>query len=187
MAERGLGVETWNYTIACATQLRNFGASGADKGNLWTCVSRSLQQCSQGFTETAIIWCDSHRDFALLPLINGLTEPLALLLTNNGIRAMSRIFPLGQEHRLVCKQVLFMRFPVQTFRRTIWEKLEGVHKPEETDILETQQPWEGSNIVTHALLNNHSIDFNNAHGINKGNFRARKHWNIGILQSQVNQ
>ena len=41
---------------------------------------------------------------------------------------------------------------MQIGRRPTWEKLEGVYKPESTNILKTQKLTE--KVQTHALLNN---------------------------------
>lgn len=45
----------------------------------------------------------------------------------------------------------------------------------------------GSNIVTHAWLNDHSVDFNNSHVNDQGNFYMRGNWNPGIRCSQLKQ
>lgn len=85
------------------------------------------------------------------------------------------------------KQVLLMR----CLRRTI-EKLEGIFKPERTNILETQKVMEKVQTLPlmhyWTMLNNHSIDFNDAHGIDKGNFRVRKtleYWQTAITSESV--
>ena len=47
----------------------------------------------------------------------------------------------------------------------------------------------GSNIATHAWLNDHSIDFKSAHVIDKGNFRVRKtleSWHTAITRDADN-
>ena len=45
----------------------------------------------------------------------------------------------------------------------------------------------GSNISVHAWCNNHSIDFNIARVIDKGNFQIRKLYNLGTLLQQQQQ
>jgi len=96
------------------------------------------------------------------------------------------LFLPSQDHLLIYKQMLFIRFPVPIVRETIKEKLEDVYKPRRKNILETQKPIkQGSNIATHAWLNGHSIDFNNAHVIDNGNFRGRKtleSWHTAITR-----
>ena len=47
----------------------------------------------------------------------------------------------------------------------------------------------GSNVATHAWLNDHSIDFKSAHVIDKGNFRVRKtleSWHTAITSDADN-
>ena len=47
----------------------------------------------------------------------------------------------------------------------------------------------GSNVATHAWLNDHSIDFKSAHVIDKGNFRVRKTlepWHTAITSDADN-
>ena len=47
----------------------------------------------------------------------------------------------------------------------------------------------GSNVATHAWLNDHSIDFKSAHVIDKGNFRVRKtleSWHTAISSDADN-
>ena len=50
-------------------------------------------------------------------------------------------------------------------------RLVDVYKQRRKNILETKK---GSNIASHAWLNDHSIDFDSARVIDKGNFHVRK-------------
>jgi len=45
----------------------------------------------------------------------------------------------------------------------------------------------GSNVATHAWLNDHSIDFKSAHVIAKEISALEKHWNPGTQQLQATQ
>lgn len=71
---------------------------------------------------------DSHRDFAVLPYINGLlTEPLTRLLRYNEIPATSRTLKTLQQKFVSPKSrlladlsTLFIRFPVWIVHGTIY-------------------------------------------------------------------
>ena len=131
-------------------------------------------------------WTDplnTSPDFACIPYINGLTEPLTRLLRNNGIRVVTK------PHR-----TLQQEFPSPKFRPPIELQTNVVYKITCTDC-----PWnyigetsrclltrkqehirnvkncsKGSNIANHVWTNNHLIDFENANVIDKGDYRVRK-------------
>ena len=126
---------------------------------------------------------DTHKGFACLPYISGLTEPLTRLLRKNEIRVVNKPFkPLQQE------------FPSPKFRQPSHLQSNVVYKIPCKDcpwnyIGETGRCFQtrkkehqrnlknyakGSNVANHAWQNSHSIDFENACVIDKGNYRVRK-------------
>ena len=94
---------------------------------------------------------DTHKGFACLPYISGLTEPLTRLLRKNEIRVVNKPFKTLQQE-----------FPSPKFRQ----------KKEHQRNLKNYA--KGSNVSNHAWQNNHSIDFDNACVIDKVNYRVRK-------------
>ena len=141
---------------------------------------------------------DSYRDFAVLPYINGLTEPLARLLRNNGILATSRPLKTLQQEFVSPKS----RPPADLQTNVVYkipcadcpwnyigETGRCLQTRKKEHIRNTKTYKKGSNIATHAWLNGHSIDFNNAHVIDKGNFRVRKtleSWHTAITKESDN-
>ena len=115
-------------------------------------------------------------DLACLPYINGLTEPLQRLLRNNGIRVVTR------SHR-----TLHQEFPSPKFRPPSHPQTNVVYKTPYNDCswsyigetgrcLQTRKKEhirnvkycnKGSNVVNHAWMNDHQIDFKNARVIDK--------------------
>jgi len=69
-------------------------------------------------------------------------------------------------------------------------RLVDVYKQGRKNILETQKPLKkSSNIASHTWLHDHSIDFDNARVIDKGNFRVRKileSWHTAITNHADN-
>ena len=131
-------------------------------------------------------WADPSNaslDFACIPYINGLSEPLTRLLRNNGIRVVTK------PHR-----TLQQEFPSPKFRPRIDLQTNVVYRIACTDC-----PWnyigetgrcllsrkkehirnvksysKESNIANYVWTNNHLIDFENANVIDKGGYRVRK-------------
>ncbi|XP_068691539.1 uncharacterized protein [Montipora foliosa] len=131
-------------------------------------------------------WVDPQNTphgFACLPYISGLTEPLMRLLRKHEIRVVTK--PL---------KTLQQEFPSPKTRQPLDQQCNVVYKIPCSDC-----PWsyigetgrcfltrkkehqrnlknfaKGSNIASHAWKNDHSIDFNNACVIDKGNYRVRK-------------
>ena len=146
-------------------------------------------------------WADPSNtslDFACIPYINGLTEPLTRPLRNNGIRFVTK------PHR-----TLQQEFPSPKFRSPIDLQTNVVYKITCSDC-----PWnyigetgrclltrkkehmksfkscsKGSNIANHAWTNNHLIDFENANVTDKGDYRVRKtleSWHTAITTEADN-
>ena len=136
-------------------------------------------------------WADppnSYRSFAVLPYIKGLTEPLTRLLRNNGIRTTSRPLKTLQQEFVSPKS----RPPVPC-ADCPWSYIGETGRCLKTSVKEhtrnTKAFKKGSNIATHAWLNDHSIDFKSAHVIDKGNFRVRKtleSWPMAITSDADN-
>ena len=126
---------------------------------------------------------DTYQGFACFSYISGLTEPLTRLLRNSEIRVVNKPFKTLQQE-----------FPSPKFRQPPDLQCNVVYK-----ILCKDCPWnyigetgrcfqtrkkehqrnlknytKGSNVANHAWQNNHSIDFDNACVIDKGNYRVRK-------------
>lgn len=131
-------------------------------------------------------WADpsnTYQGFACLPYISGLTEPLTRLLRKNDIRVVNK--PL---------KTLQQEFPSPKFRQPSdfqcnvvykipckdcpWNYIGETGRCFQTRKKEHQRNLKnysnGSNVANHAWQNNHSIDFDNACVIDKGNYRVRK-------------
>ena len=126
---------------------------------------------------------DTHKGFACLPYISGLAEPLTRLLRKNDIRIANKPFKTLQQE-----------FPSPKFRQLPdlqsnvvykipckdcpWNYIGETGRCFQTQKKEHQRNLKnyttGSNVANHAWQNNHSIDFDNACGIYKGNYRVRK-------------
>ena len=126
---------------------------------------------------------DTYQVYACLPYISGLTEPLTRLLRNHEIRVVNKPFKTLQQ-----------QFPSPKYRQPSdfqcdvvykipckdcsWNYIEETGRCFQTRKKEHQRNLKnyskGSNVANHAWLNNHSIDFDNACAIDKGNYRVRK-------------
>ena len=126
---------------------------------------------------------DTHKGFACLPYISGLTEPLTRLLRKNEIRVVNKPFKTLQQE-----------FPSPKFRQPsnlqsnvvykipckdcTWNYIGETGRCFQTRKKEHQRNLKnyakGSNVANHAWQNNHSIDFDNACVIDKGDYRVRK-------------
>ena len=120
---------------------------------------------------------------ACLHHVRGITEPLTSRLRKNGIKVVTR-------HHKTLQQ----EFPSPKFRPPIELQTNVLYKipcadcrwsyigetgrcfsmRKKEDIRNVKICKTDSNIAAHAWRNNHSIDFNNARVIDKGNFRIRK-------------
>jgi len=130
-------------------------------------------------------WADptNSQSFAVLHYIKGITEPLSRILKSHDIRVTNKpIKTLQQE------------FPVPKFRPRVDDQCNVVHKipcvscpwsyigetkrsfstRRKEHIRNTKQCAKGSNVAKHAWTFDHTIDFNNAEIIDKGNSRIRK-------------
>lgn len=138
------------------------------------------------------------RNYAVLPFINGITQPLTRLLKKQDVRVTNKpIKTLQQE------------FPSPKFRPPIELQPNVVYK-----IPCSECPWSyvgetgrcfetrkkehvrnvksyagGSNIAKHAWSSHHSIDFENSQVIDKGSFRVRKtleSWHTALISHADN-
>ena len=139
-----------------------------------------------------------YRGFAVLPYIKGLTEPLSRLLRNNGIQTTSRALKTLQQEFISPKS----RPPVEQETNVVykipcadcpWSYIGETGRCLKTRVTErirnTKAFKKGSNIASHAWLNDHPIGFNSAHVIDKGNFRVRKtleSWQTAITNEADN-
>jgi len=131
-------------------------------------------------------WADSsdlHFGFAVLPYTKGLTKPLPRLLRNNGIQTTSRPPKTLQQEFVSPKS----RPPAELQTNVVykipcadcpWSYIGKTGRCLQTrkkeHIRNTKTFKKGSNIASHAWVNDHSIDFHNARVIDKENFHVRK-------------
>ena len=141
---------------------------------------------------------DSQIGFAVLPYIKGVTEPLRRILNNNGIRATTRpVKTLQQEfaspksrppsdrqtnvvYKIACSDCTW---------NYIGETGRCLHTRKKEHIRNTKVFKNGSNIASHAWLEGHTIDFENARVIDRGNSRVRKtleSWHTAITSHADN-
>ena len=127
---------------------------------------------------------DTHKGFACLPYISGLTEPLTRLLPNNEIRVVNKpLKPLQQEllspkprqpSDLQCNVVYKI-----SCKDCPWNYIGETGRCFETRRKEHQRNLKnyakGSNVANHAWQNNHSIDFDNAYVLTKAITASDKH------------
>ncbi|XP_078380796.1 uncharacterized protein LOC144663661 [Oculina patagonica] len=141
---------------------------------------------------------DSHCGLAVLPYIKGLTEPLSRLLRNNGIQTTSRPLKTLQQEFVSPKA----RPPAELQTNVVYkipcadcpwsyigETGRCLKTRKKEHIRNTKTFKKGSNIASHAWLNDHSIDFDSARVIDKGNFRVRKtleSWHTAITNHADN-
>ena len=126
---------------------------------------------------------DTYKGFACLPYISGLTEPLTRLLRNNEFRVankplktLQQEFPSPKSKQLSDLQCnVVYEIPC---RDCPWNYIGETGRCFKTRRKEHQRNLKnyakGSNVANHAWQNNHSIDFDNACVIDKGNYRVRK-------------
>ena len=130
--------------------------------------------------------------------IKGVTEPLTRILNNNGIRATTRPVKILQQEFASPKS----RPPSDRQRNVVYkipcsdctwnyigETGRCLHTREKEHIRNTKVFKNGSNIVSRAWLEGHTIDFENAHVIDRGNSRVRKtleSWHTAITSHADN-
>ena len=129
--------------------------------------------------------------FAVLPYIKGVTKPLIRILNNNGIRATTRpVRTLQQEFASPKSRPpsdrqtnVFYKIPCSDCTwNYIGETGRSLQNRKKEHIRNTKVFKKGSNIASHAWLKGHTIDFENARVIDRGNSREEKRWNLGTLQ-----
>ena len=132
---------------------------------------------------------ENPNSFAVLPFINGVTQPLTRILRKHDIQVVNK--PL---------KTLQQEFPSPKFRPSIEHQPNVVYKIPCADcdwcyIGETGRCFEthkkehirnvktcanGSNIAKHAWSFDHRIDFDNSSVIDKALFALEKPWKLGI-------
>ena len=125
----------------------------------------------------------NRRNFAVLPYIKGITEPLTRILKEHDIQVTSRPVKTLQQH-----------FPIPKFRPAEDDQCNVIYKIPCAScpwsyIGETKRSFttrrkehmrnlklctKGSNVAKHAWTFNHDIDFNNSKIIDKANNWSRK-------------
>ena len=110
---------------------------------------------------------ESRKSFASLPYIKGVTEPLTRVLKKPDISVINK--PMN---------TLQQQFPAPKFRPAPDSQTNVAGRAFNTrrkeHIRNVKTAAKGSRIANHAWSHDHSIDFNNASVIDKGNFRIRK-------------
>ena len=116
---------------------------------------------------------ESHKAFASLPYIKGITEPLTRVLKKHDVTVVNNPFSTLQQ-----------QFPAPKFRPSMESQTNIVYNIGETcrafntrkkeHLRNTKIAAKGSRIANHAWSNNHAIDFENVSIIDKGTFRTRK-------------
>ena len=129
-------------------------------------------------------WADPQNTphgFACLPYISGLTEPLMRLLRKQEIRVVTKPLKTLQQESPKTRQPLDQQCNVVykiPCSDCPWSYIGETERCFLTRKKEHQRNLKncakGSNIANHAWKNDHSIDFNNACVIDKGNYRVRK-------------
>lgn len=139
-----------------------------------------------------------NNDYAVLPYIKGLTEPLKRLLkpydiqvTTKPLRTLEQIFPSVKDrpspedqtnvvYQITCSDCSwsYIGETGRTFNTRRKEHKRNV-----------EQCKRGSNIANHAWANDHRIDFKNGKIIDKGNYRHRtilESWHTAITKNSDN-
>ena len=120
--------------------------------------------------------------FAVLPYIKGVTEPLTRILNNNGIRATTRPVKTLQQEFASPKSrppsdrqtnVVYKISCSDCTWNYIGETGRCLHTRTKEHIRDTKVFESGSNIASHAWLEGHTIDFENACVVDRGNSRVR--------------
>ena len=126
---------------------------------------------------------ESHKSFASLPYIKGVTEPLTRILKKHDVTVVNKPFTTLQQ-----------QFPAPKFRSSMESQTNVVYKIPCTNcswcyigetgrafntrkkeyLRNTKTAAKGSRFANHAWSNNHVIDFENASIIDKGTFGTRK-------------
>ena len=118
----------------------------------------------------------------ILPYIKGVTEPLEFSITAasepppDWLRPCNRNLRLpNQDLHQIGKRTLSIKSPVRTAHgiTVIEETGRCLHTRKKEDIRNTKVFKSGSNIASHAWLEGHTIDFENACVVDRGNSRVR--------------
>ena len=141
---------------------------------------------------------DSQNGFPVLPYIKGVTEPLTRILNNNGIRATTKPVKTLQQEFASPKSrppsdrqtnVVYKIPCADCTWNYIGETGRCLYTRKKEHIRNTKVFKNGSNIASHAWLEGHTIDFENARVIDKGNSRVRKtleSWHTAITSESDN-
>ena len=107
-------------------------------------------------------------NYAVLPYINGISQPLTRLLQKHDVRVVSKPFKTLPQEFPSPKS----RPPIELQSNVVDGRCFETRKKEHMRNVESYA--RGSNIVKHAWSSNHSIDFKNSQVIDKGSSRIRK-------------
>ena len=139
----------------------------------------------------------NRRNFAVLPYIKGITEPLTRILKEHDIQVTSRPVKTLQQH-----------FPIPKFRPAEDDQCNVIYKIPCAScpwsyIGETKRSFttrrkehmrnlkhctKGSNVAKHAWTFNHDIDFNNIlKSLTKRTTGVERHWSHGTRQKLLGQ
>ena len=141
---------------------------------------------------------DSQNSLAVLPYIKGVTEPLTRILKNNCIRATTRLVKTLQQEFASPKsrppsdrqtKVVYKISCSDCTWNYIGETGRCLHTRKKEHIRNSKVFKNGSNIASHAWLEGHTIDFENARVIDRGNSRVRKtleSWHAAITSQADN-
>ena len=141
---------------------------------------------------------DPQNGFAVLPYIKGVTEPLTRILNKNGIRATTRPVKTLQQEFVSPKSrppsdrqtnVVYKIPCADCTWSYIGETSRCLDTRKKEHIRNTKVFKSGSNVASHAWLEGHTIDFENARVIDRGNSRVRKtleSWHTAITSQADN-
>ena len=141
---------------------------------------------------------DPQNGFAVLPYIKGVTEPLTRILNKNGIRATIRPVKTLQQEFVSPKSrppsdrqtnVVYKIPCADCTWSYIGETSRCLNTRKKERIRNTKVFKSGSNVASYAWLEGHTIDFENARVIDRGNSRVRKtleSWHTAITSQADN-
>ena len=109
---------------------------------------------------------------ACLPYVRGVTEPLTGLLRKNVINVFTRPHKTLKQK---LQTIVVYKIPCADCSWSYIGETGRSFSTRKKEHIRNVKLWKiGSNIAAHAWRNNHSINFNNARVIDKGNFRIRE-------------
>ena len=126
---------------------------------------------------------DINGNYAVLPYIKGLTEPLTGILKRYDIRVTNKLlgtfkqkFPSPKDRPSTEKQtsVVYKIDCMDCSWYYIRETGRCFEKRKKEHMKNVKLRMTGSNIANHDFTHDHRIDFDNGHIIDKGNYRQRK-------------